>query len=147
MPRSLISFFKRWLITAVAVALAAQIVPGVVYQSPTGLVLAALLLGLLNAFVRPVMLLLSLPLLIFTLGLFILVINAFLLYAVGHMLKDFHVVSFSAAFWGSLIISIISLLLNSLTKSNGDRIQIRRGGVRPPPPRPDDRDDGPVIDV
>jgi putative membrane protein len=145
MPGSLISFLKRWLITAVAVALAAQIVPGVDYHSPTGLVLAALLLGLLNAFVRPVMLLLSLPLLIFTLGLFILVINAFLLYAVGHMLKDFHVESFGAAFWGSLIISIISLLLNSLTK-NGGRIQIRRGSARPPPRR-DDGGNGPIIDV
>ncbi|HEX4119827.1 MAG TPA: phage holin family protein [Verrucomicrobiae bacterium] len=146
MPVSLISFLKRWLITAVAVALAAQIVPGVVYQTPMGLLLAALLLGLLNAFVRPVMLLLSLPLLIFTLGLFILVINAVLLYAVGHMLKDFHVESFGAAFWGSLIISIISLVLNSLTKANGGKIQIRRG-AQPPRPRPDDKDDGPVIDV
>ncbi|HEX3716758.1 MAG TPA: phage holin family protein [Verrucomicrobiae bacterium] len=145
MPGSLLSFLKRWLITAVAVALAAQIVPGVVYQTPMGLVLAALLLGLLNAFVRPVMLLLSLPLLIFTLGLFILVINALLLYAVGHMLKDFHVESFGAAFWGSLIISIISLVLNSLTKTSGDRIQIRRGV--PPRRPPDDKDDGPVIDV
>ncbi|HUD46630.1 MAG TPA: phage holin family protein [Candidatus Baltobacteraceae bacterium] len=146
MPQSLLSFLKRWLITAVAVALAAQVVHGIDYSSFLGLLLAALLLGLLNAFVRPVMLLLSLPLLIFTLGLFILVINAFLLYAVGHMLKDFHVYSFGAAFWGSLVISIISLLLNSLTKSNGTIVQIRRG--KPPPRRPpDDPGDGPVIDV
>ena len=146
MPQSLLSFLKRWLITAVAVALAAQAVPGIDCSSPLGLVMAALLLGLLNAFVRPVVLLLSLPLLIFTLGLFILVINAFLLWAVGHLLKDFHVESFAAAFWGSLIISIVSLVLNSLTKSNGAIVQIRRG--KPPPRRPpDDPDNGPVIDV
>jgi putative membrane protein len=145
MPQSLVSFIKRWLITAVAVALAAQIVPGIDCPTAMGLVLAALLLGLLNAFVRPVMLLLSLPLLIFSLGLFILVINAFLLYAVGHVLKDFHVRSFWAAIWGALIISIVSLVLNALTKSNGSIVQIRRGA--PPRRPPDDSDNGPVIDV
>ncbi len=146
MPQSLLSFIKRWLITAVAVALAAQIVPGIDCPTPMGLVLAALLLGLLNAFVRPVMLLLSLPLLIFTLGLFILVINAVLLYAVGHLLKDFHVRSFAAAFWGSVVISIVSLVLNSLTKTNDSVVQFHRG--KPPPRRPpDDPGDGPVIDV
>jgi putative membrane protein len=146
MSQSLLSFIKRWLITAVAVALAAQIVPGIDCPTALGLALAALLLGLLNAFVRPVMLLLSLPLLIFTLGLFILLINAVLLYVVGHVLKDFHVRTFSAAFWGALIISIVSLVLNALTKSNGSIVQIRRGG---PPPRrpPDDNGGGPVIDV
>jgi putative membrane protein len=147
MPQSLRSFIKRWLVTAVAVALAAQIVPGIVCPTPTGLILAALLLGLLNAFVRPVMLLLSLPLLIFTLGLFILVINAVLLYAVGHALRDFHVDSFAAAFWGSLIISIVSLALNSLTKGNGGAtFEIRRGKAPPRRP-PDDPGNGPVIDV
>jgi putative membrane protein len=147
MSQRLLSFVKRWLITAVAVALAAQIVPGIVYLTPMGLVLASLLLGLLNAFVRPAILLLSLPLLIFTLGLFILVINALLLYAVGHMLKDFRVDSFASAFWGSLIISIVSLLLNSLTKTNGSSFKIHRG-TPPPPRRPSGSgDDGPVIDV
>jgi putative membrane protein len=145
MSQSLLSFLKRWLITAVAVALAAQIVHGIDYTTTMGLALAALLLGLLNAFVRPVMLLLSLPLLIFTLGFFILVINAFLLYAVGHVLKDFHVQSFSAAFWGSLIISIISLVLNGLTKSNGSVVQVHRG--KAPRRPPDDSGNGPVIDV
>ena len=145
MPQSLLSFLKRWLITTVAVLLAAKIVPGIDYDTSLGLILAALLLGLLNAFVRPIMLVLSLPLLIFTLGLFILVINAALLYAVGHLLKDFHVDSFVSAFWGSLIISIVSLLLNSLTHNDGARVQFRR---RPPPRTPpDDGGDGPVIDV
>jgi putative membrane protein len=148
MSQRLLSFVKRWLITAVAVALAAQIVPGIGYLTPMGLVLASLLLGLLNAFVRPAILLLSLPLLIFTLGLFILVINALLLYAVGHMLKDFRVDSFASAFWGSLIISIVSLLLNSLTKNNGSGFKIHRGTPPPPPRRPPGSgDDGPVIDV
>jgi putative membrane protein len=145
MSQSLLSFIKRWLITSVACALAAQIVPGIDCPTALGLALAALLLGLLNAFVRPVMLLLSLPLLIFSLGLFILLINAVLLYVVGHVLKDFHVRTFSAAFWGALIISIVSLVLNALTKTNGSTVQIRRGA--PPRRPPDDPGSGPVIDV
>lgn len=124
--------------------MAANIVPGITY-TPGGLVLAALLLGILNAFVRPIMVLLSLPLLIFTLGLFILVINAVLLYWVGHLLQpNFMVDSFVAAFWGSLVISLVSLVLNSLTKSGDSRLQFRQGK---PPPRPPKDDGGPVIDV
>ena len=132
MSQNLISFLKRWLITTVAVMLAASIVRGIHYTTG-GLLIATLLLGLLNAFVRPVMLVLSLPLLVFTLGLFILVINALLLYWVGHVLRDFHVDSFWAAFWGSLIISIISMMLNTLTKGGGPRVEFHRGQPKPPP--------------
>lgn len=142
MPQKLLSFLKRWVILTVAVVLAASIVPGIRY-SAQGLIVATLLLGLLNAFVRPVMLVLTLPLLIFTLGLFILVINAVLLYLVGHILQGFEVDSFASAFWGSVVISIVSLLLNSLTRSNGGGgIEIRRGKSAPPPD-----EGGPIIDV
>jgi putative membrane protein len=140
----MLSFFKRWLITTVSVWLAASIVPGI-HSTPSGLLLAALLLGLLNAFVRPVMVVLSLPLVIISLGLFMLVINALLLWSVGLVLKDFQVETFASAFWGSLIISITSLVLNSLTKSGSARIEFRVGK---PPRRPPPGDDGgPVIDV
>jgi putative membrane protein len=144
MPQSVLSFFKRWLITTVAVGLAACIVPGITCTR-LGLFLAALLLGLLNAFVRPVMVVLSLPLLILSLGLFMLVINALLLWSVGSVLKDFHVDGFHSAFWGSLVISLISLVLNSLTKSGSSRLEFH--SARPPPRSPPDDDDGPVIDV
>jgi putative membrane protein len=138
------SFLKRSVITGLAVILAAKIVPGISY-TPVGLILAMLLLGILNAIVRPVMVLLALPLLIFTLGLFILVINALLLYCVGHLLQpNFTVDSFASAFWGSLVISLVSLVLNSLTNSGDSRLQFRRGK---PPPRPPKDDGGPVIDV
>ena len=141
----MLAFLKRWLITTVAVWLAASIVPGITY-STSGLFLAALVLGLLNAFVRPVMMVLSLPLLIFTLGLFMLVINALLLWSVGSVLQGFHVRGFGSAFWGSLIISITSLMLNLLTKSGSARVEIHSG--KPPPRPPSDKDgDGPVIDV
>jgi hypothetical protein len=69
-----------------------------------------------------------------------------LLYSVGHLLQpNFTVDSFGAAFWGSLVISLVSLVLNSLTNSGDARIHFRQG--KPPPPRPPNDDDGPVIDV
>jgi putative membrane protein len=137
----MMAFIKRWIITTVAVLVAANIVHGIHYDTAVGLIIATLVLGLLNAVVRPVLLILSLPLLIVTLGLFLLVINAFLLYWVGQM-KTFHVDSFWAAFLGSIIISLVTLVLNTLTKSGQSRLEIRRGK----PPRPGD-DGGPVIDV
>lgn len=140
----MMSFLKRWLITTVSVWVAAGIVPGI-HGTGTGLLLAALLLGLLNAFVRPVMVVLSLPLVIVSLGLFMLVINALLLWCVGLVLKDFHVDSFASAFWGSLIISLASLVLNTLTKSGTSRVEFRSGK---PPRRPPPGDGGgPIIDV
>lgn len=144
MPQYMLSFLKRWLITTVAVWLAASIVPGISF-TPPGLVLAALVLGLLNAIVRPVLVVLSLPLLVLTMGLFMLVINAVLLWSVGAVLKDFHVDGFAPAFWGSLIISITSLVLNFLTKNNSGRMEIRVG--KSPGRRPPNDDGGPVIDV
>ncbi len=141
----MVSFFKRWLITTISVWLAATIVPGITWQTSGGLVLAALVLGLLNAIVRPVMVVLSLPLVIFTLGLFMLVINALLLWSVGVVLKNFQVDGFASAFWGSLVISIVSLVLNSLTKSGSSRFEFRSG--RPKPNHPPDDGGGPIIDV
>jgi putative membrane protein len=137
------SFLKRSIITGLAVILAANIVTGI-HCNLEGLILATLLLGILNAFVRPIMVVLTLPFLIFTLGLFILVINAFLLRLVGYLLQpNFTVEGFGSAFWGSLIISLVSLVLNSVTNSGDSRIHVQQG--KPPPPPKDDG--GPVIDV
>jgi uncharacterized membrane protein YvlD (DUF360 family) len=93
------------------------------YAETVDLFVASLLLGILNAFIRPVMILMALPLLIFTLGLFTLVINALL---------------------GSLIISVVSVVLNILTGTGKARITVRRG---PPPDQDRSGGDGPVIDV
>lgn len=122
----MIAFLKRWVITTVAVLVAANIVPGIHYDTKVGLLVATLVLGILNAVVRPVLLVLSLPLLILTLGLFLVVINALLLYWVGQM-KTFHVHSFGAACLGAVVISLVSLILNTLTKSGNARVEIRRG--------------------
>ena len=147
MPKQLKEFLQRWAITAVAVLVASQILPGIGYDNWQGLVVATLVLGLLNAFIRPILILLTGPLVLVTLGLFIFVINAALLYLVGRM-KHFHVDSFGAAFWGGLIISIVSLILNSLTGTGGARVTITRGRKKPPPSTGrSGGGDGPVIDV
>lgn len=148
MSERLKEFLQRWVISTVAALIATYLVRGISYQSWIDLFVATFILGLLNVFVRPILMLFSLPLLIFTLGLFTLIINALLLYFVGFLLAPkFTVNSFGAAFWGALVITIVSLILNSLTGTGGAhfKVETRRG---PPPPRRD-RDDGggPVIDV
>ncbi len=137
------SFLQRWLINTLAVLAATYIVPGINYGKPLDLFIAALVLGILNAILRPLLLLLSLPLLIFTLGLFTLVINALLLLLVSKLLGTaFQVDGFGSAFLGALIISIVSIVLNSLTGTGNSRVSVKRE-------KAPDRDDGngPVIDV
>lgn len=142
--RQLLRFLQSWLINTLAVALAVLILRGHIHcETNLDLVLASLLLGILNAFVRPILMLLALPLLIFTLGLFTLVINALLLALVSFFLKpNFQVDGFGFAFLGALIISIVSIALNILTGTGNTRITIHR---RPPPP-PKKKDDD-VIDI
>jgi putative membrane protein len=142
MSPKLKKFIQSWVINTLAVLVAAYIVPGIQYQKAVDLFVASLLLGILNAFIRPMLLLLALPLLIFTLGLFILVINAVLLWVVGSLNQGFRVDGFLSAFWGALIISIISLVLNSLTGTGNTRVEVHRDR-RPP----GSDGNGPVIDV
>jgi putative membrane protein len=138
-------FLQSWAINTLAVLVAAYMVPGIHYRRGLDLLVASLLLGILNAVVRPVLFMLTLPLLIFTLGLFTLVINACLLYFVGYLLQpQFYLTSFGAAFWGALIISIISMVLNTLTGTAGSRVHFERRR-RPPPSR--GNDGGPIIDI
>jgi len=139
-------FLQAWLINTLAVLVAAIILRGHMhYQTPVDLIVASLLLGILNAFVRPILMLLALPLLIFTLGLFMLVINALLLYFVGILMgSHFQVDSFGFAFLGAIIISLVSIALNALTGTGKARVNVQR---RPPAPPSKSDDDGPVIDV
>jgi len=126
-----------------------QVVHGIHFRDPVLLapVLTALVLGILNAFIRPILVIFALPLLILTLGLFMLVINALMLYLVSDIMKPyFQIDGFGAAIWGALIISLISGALNLLTGNTNARITIQR---RPPPPNKKSGHDGngPVIDV
>jgi putative membrane protein len=136
-------FLQSWLINTLAVLVVTQIVRGIHYDSTAGLIVATLVLGILNAFLRPILLVLSLPLLVLTLGLFTFVINAMLLYWVGNLVRDFHVDTFRAAFWGALGIGIISLVLHAVTGLGNTRIVFHR---RESSKREDDSS-GPTIDV
>ncbi len=143
-------FLLRGVSTAAGVFLATQTVPGIECRSWQGLVAVALLLGLFNAFVRPLLLLLSLPLLVVTLGLFLWVINAGLLSLAAYLVKPFSVASFWSALGGAAVISVVSMLGNavlgvrrraSVPAVPADR---RSGGGNPEPPG---SGGGPVIDV
>lgn len=121
------SFLVRWFITTLAVFLAAQIVHGIDYGGNFGTLLAAsLLLGILNALVRPVLMLFSLPLIIVTMGFFILLINALLLKFTGLLIPGFEVHGFWAAFFGAIIISIVSWALNGFIRKDGRTTMVSR---------------------
>jgi putative membrane protein len=136
-------FLGRWLVNTVAVWAAANIVHGISYDGFGALCVVALILAVLKLFVRPFLVVLSLPFLLSTFGLFLLVINACLLYFVGWLVRSFHVAGFSAAFWGALVISVISLILNAVF---GLREEPGRAGSRRPPSSKRSGQ-GPVIDV
>ena len=147
-------FLQSWIINTVAVLLAVIILRDhITYGDKLeNLLIASFLLGVLNVFVRPVLMLIALPLLIFTLGLFTIVINALLLGLLTLLLPFFKITSdgihfsFGYAILGALIISFISIALNLLTGNTNARISIQR---RPPPPDKKSGNDGngPVIDV
>lgn len=103
-------FLIRLLITALGLALAAWIVPGVVIAGPFTLLFAALLIGIVNALIRPLVILLTLPLTLVTFGIFLLVVNAGMFGLVAWMLPGFAVGGFWAALFGWLIVSIVGWL-------------------------------------
>lgn len=140
-------FIQSWLINTLAVLIAVYVIPGIRLKDHSLLTpfVVSLVLGILNAVIRPILMLLALPLLILTLGLFMLVINALLLYFVGVLLQShFQVDGFWSAFGGALVISIVSIVLNSITGTGNSRVEIHRGRR---PPDSGAGGSGPVIDV
>jgi|SRR5579883_2148648 len=103
-------FLIRAIIVALGLWLATDWVPGVEIDSPATLVLAGLLLGVVNAVLRPILIVLTLPITLITLGLFIPVINAAMVALVAWMLPGMHLAGFAAAFWTALIVSVVSLI-------------------------------------
>lgn len=110
-------FLIRWLLTTIAVAIAVKLT-GMRCDSLGALIGASLLLGIINALVRPVLLLLSLPFIVVTLGFFILVINALLMWLVGSIVRGFYVDGFWQAFFGALIVTIVSWGLSAFFKAS-----------------------------
>lgn len=118
------AFLIRWLVTIAAVGVAAWLCKGIHADGVFPLILAALLLGIVNAFVRPVLLLLSLPLILATMGIFFLIINALMLWAVSSIVPGFHVDGFGSAFWGAILISIVSWILSIFFKGSDGRVHV-----------------------
>lgn len=114
----MILIITRWLIITVAILLAAKFVPGIHVDKLSAAVIAAGVLGLINVFIRPIFVVLTLPLSILTLGLFYFCINALMLKLAAYFVSGFEVKSFFAAFFGSLIISLVSWLANSFISSH-----------------------------
>ena len=115
------AFLIRLLINALGLWLAAAIVPGIAIQGTGTLVLAALLMGVVNALVRPVAFVLTLPITILTLGIFLLILNAAMFALVAWLLPDFTVSGFWAALFGWLIVSIVSWFASSFTERKDKR--------------------------
>jgi putative membrane protein len=103
-----------WLLNALALMGVAYLVPGIRVETFTSALIAALVLGLVNAVLRPVLVLLTLPVTVLTLGLFIFIINGLLFWGVGSVLSGFHVSGFWVAVFGAVVYSIISWLLSLL---------------------------------
>jgi putative membrane protein len=107
------SFFVRAAIAALGLWVATMLVSGLVIANPLSLVLAALLLGVCNAVVKPVLVVLTLPATVLTLGLFLLVINGVVLALVAWILPGFSIATFGSAILGALIVSLISLVASA----------------------------------
>ena len=142
MRSPLAQLLLRWLVLALGVMLATRIVPGITCQDGATLVVVVLLLSFFNAILKPLMVLFTLPFILVTLGLGVVVINALLFLLVGRLVNGFHVDGFWSAFFGSLVVSVTNLLLSSFM----------RGGRPPrtppnPPSTPPSRGGGEVIDI
>jgi putative membrane protein len=142
------AFLQRWFVTTLGVLVAAGVLDGIHANGAVPLLTASLVLGILNALLRPILMIAALPLLILTLGLFTFVINALLLYLVGSLVKGagFYVADFWSAFKGAILISIVSVIANLMLGKKEARRQPQP--VASPPRRPPpNTGSGPVIDV
>ena len=153
---------KNWLFVAAGVVIASNTASGIHYDSSEALVVAVLLLSACNVFLKPVLMLFSLPFIILTFGIGVWVINALLFLFVGGLVSGFHIDSFGSALWGALVVSITSALASLFfgapgarsvnikvgrpgTPSGGRPQSHRPGAGRKPKPIVEDDDD--VIDV
>ena len=128
----------RWLVLALGVMLATKIVPGISCEDGSALVAVVLLLSFFNAILKPLLVLFTLPFIIVTMGLGVVVINALLFLFVGKLVDGFHVAGFWSAVLGSLVVSVTNILLSSFTRTK----KVEGRGAAP---KTDKRDD--VIDI
>lgn len=104
----------RWLLNTIALFIVVTLVPGFHYRTIVSLAIAAAVLGLLNAIVRPLLVLLTLPLTILTLGLFLIVLNAIMLELTDMLVSGFVIDSFGWAIVGAIVLALVSLITNRI---------------------------------
>lgn len=127
----------RWAILALGVVLATRLVPGIRCDDGAALLAVVMLLSFFNAILKPLLVLFTLPFIVFTLGFGVLVINALLFLFVGRLVDGFHVAGFWPALWGALVVSVTNLFVSSILRGR------QAAAARPPAKRkPDD-----VIDI
>jgi putative membrane protein len=119
-------FFLRVIVNILAIVLAASVVPGIRLDGPLAAVAAGLLLGIVNAVVRPVLLILTLPITLVTLGLFLLVLNGLCFWLVASVVRGFHVAGFWSAVLGALFVSVVSWVVTVLVSDSGKLVVITR---------------------
>ncbi|MHB8483385.1 MAG: phage holin family protein, partial [Nitrospiria bacterium] len=116
--KDILKIFIRWLINTAGILFAGYLVSGVYVESLMTAVVAAGVLGIVNLLIRPIIIILTLPINILTLGLFTFVINGFIFYFIGHIVKGMAIADFWSAFIGALIISIVNALAHFLIRSS-----------------------------
>ncbi len=121
MPRcyapAMLKLITKWLLSAAALLFVAYVYSGVEVKTFTAALIAAFVIGLLNTVLRPILVVLTFPVTVVTLGLFLFVINALMFWAAGGLLDGFHVRGFMAALIGSLIYSVIGMVIESALES------------------------------
>lgn len=124
------NFIIRWIINTAGIILVAKIVPGIEIAHYKSAIIAALILGLLNAFIKPFIIIITLPINILSLGIFTLFINTFMFYASSKFVEGFIIAGFWDAFTGALCLSVISFMLNIFA---GPLIKVKMGVGRQKP--------------
>jgi putative membrane protein len=125
----MMGFILRAAISALGLWVASQLLDGLHFTSPSKLLVAALLLGIVNAFVRPLAFILTLPITVVTLGLFLLVLNAAMTGLVAWLVPGFTISGFWTAVGASIIVSLVSWAASSVIGNSG-RVEIIRGDTR-----------------
>ncbi len=131
MSYSLTTFLLHWAITAVSLWVASHVFSGLKFHSTGALVVSALLLGFANAIVKPLLIVLTLPLTLLTFGLFLLVINALMILLVSALVRGFKVSGFWTAFFAAIFIALLSIAIGALLggDSPATTIQMPHNGV------------------
>jgi len=113
-----VKLILRWLVNAVALYVAVKLVPGIEASSTQAILIAAIVIGLINATLKPIAVLLTLPLTIVTLGLFYLFVNGAMLYLTAALTPGFELAGFGSALVGAIVVSLVGMLLNSFLRDD-----------------------------